>query len=145
MGLLWDNQTKDGVLIDPVDTQVERDLNIVAEEGVRLIYAINTHAHADHITGTGILKTKVEGLQSVISQASKAKADLTVVAGDKIFFGSKYIEVRATPGHTEGCVSFVTNDGTNVFTGDALLIQGCGLTFRVEVLLYCTIQSIPNF
>lgn len=126
--LLWDLDTKDAVLIDPVDTQVDRDLAVVKEEGLNLIYGINTHAHADHITGTGILKTKVEGLKSIISAASTAKADVTFSPGDKIHFGKRYLETRATPGHTAGCVSYVTDDGKMVFTGDALLIQGCGRT-----------------
>lgn len=126
--LLWDVETKDAVLIDPVDTQVERDLQVVSEEKLNLIFGINTHAHADHITGTGILKKKVKGLQSVISQASKAKADLIVVPGDTIRFGGKHLEVKGTPGHTEGCISLVSNDGKMVFTGDTLLVQGCGRT-----------------
>ena len=126
--LLWDADTKDAVLIDPVDVQVERDLKAVADEGLNLLYGINTHAHADHITGTGILKTKVEGMKSVISAASMAKADITFAPGDKIHFGGRYIEARATPGHTDGCVSYVTDDGSMVFTGDAMLIQGCGRT-----------------
>lgn len=126
--LVWDEETKDGLLIDPVDTQAERDLEVVKEEGVNLIYGINTHAHADHITGTGILKTKVTGLKSIISKASKAKADITLSPGDKIQFGNRYLDVRATPGHTEGCVSYVTDDESMVFTGDTLLIQGCGRT-----------------
>ena len=126
--LLWDEDTKDAILIDPVDAQVERDLTVVADEGVQLLYGVNTHAHADHITGTGILKTKVNGMKSIISQASRAKADITVVPGDKIVFGDRYLEVRGTPGHTEGCVSFVTDDKKMVFTGDTLLIQGCGRT-----------------
>jgi len=126
--LLWDKETLDAVLIDPVDTKVDRDLEVVTEEGVKLIYGINTHAHADHITGTGILKTKVEGLKSVISEASGAVADIKFAPGDKIHFGGRYLETRATPGHTAGCVSYVTDDGKMVFTGDALLIQGCGRT-----------------
>mmetsp|Transcript_7836 Transcript_7836/g.11511 ORF Transcript_7836/g.11511 Transcript_7836/m.11511 type:complete len:244 (+) Transcript_7836:118-849(+) len=126
--LLWATNTKEGILIDPVDTQVDRDLKVVQEEGIKLLYGINTHAHADHITGTGILKTKVENLQSVISKASKAKADIYVESGDKIEFGDSFITVRSTPGHTEGCVSYVTEDEAIVFTGDTLLIQGCGRT-----------------
>lgn len=126
--LLWDATTKDAILIDPVDTLVDRDLKVVSDEGLNLIYAINTHAHADHITGTGILKTKVQGLKSIISAASKAQADLTIGHGDKIRFGGRYIEARETPGHTEGCISYVADNGKMVFTGDALLIQGCGRT-----------------
>ena len=92
------------------------------------ICIVNTHAHADHITGTHLLKQKVEGLQSVISKASKAKADIHVEPGDRIVFGSRFLEVRATPGHTEGCVSYVADDQSFVLTGDTLLIQGCGRT-----------------
>lgn len=135
--LLWDDQspTKDAILIDPVDTQVERDLKVITEDispKLNLIYGLNTHAHADHITGTGILKTQkkdvVPNFQSVISEASNAQADIKVQHGDKIQFGSRYVVVKSTPGHTEGCVSYVTDDGKMVFTGDALLIQGCGRT-----------------
>ncbi len=120
--------TEHAVLIDPVDTQVDRDLQVISEEGLTLIYGINTHAHADHITGTGLLKQKVKGLKSIISKASKAQADIHVAPGDKIEFGDRYLSVRATPGHTEGCVSYVSDDETMVFMGDALLIQGCGIT-----------------
>lgn len=133
--LLWDmaSASKDAILIDPVDTQVDRDLKVISDENLTLIYGINTHAHADHITGTGLLKQKVNGeegqqVKSIISTASKAQGDIKVGSGDKIKFGSKYITVRATPGHTEGCVSYVTQDEKMVFTGDALLIQGCGRT-----------------
>jgi sulfur dioxygenase len=85
-------------------------------------------AHADHITGTGLLKEKVEGVRSVISEASGAKADVKIGSGDRIVFGSRYVEARATPGHTEGCFSYVADDESFVLTGDTLLIQGCGRT-----------------
>ena len=74
------------------------------------------------------MKQKIDGLQSVISKASGAKADLTVEPGDRIVFGARSLEVRATPGHTVGCVSYVADDISFVLTGDALLIQGCGRT-----------------
>lgn len=126
--LLWDPKTKDALLIDPVDTKVDRDLKVVADEGLKLLYGLNTHAHADHITGTGLLKQKVEGFKSVIAKASGASGDILFEHGDKIHFGGRYLSVRATPGHTNGCSSFVTDDEKMVFTGDALLIQGCGRT-----------------
>lgn len=126
--LLWCPKSMNGILIDPVDVQVDRNLKAVSEAGVKLIYGVNTHAHADHITGTGILKTKVENLKSIISKASTAKADILVEPGDKITFGERYLTVRATPGHTAGCVCYVTDDEKYVFTGDTLLIQGCGRT-----------------
>lgn len=93
-----------------------------------VLLPVNTHAHADHITGTHLLKQKIDGLQSVISKASGAKADLTVEPGDRIVFGARHLEVRPTPGHTEGCVSYVADDNAFVLTGDALLIHGCGRT-----------------
>ncbi len=126
--LLWDQATKDAILVDPVDLQVDRDLAAVKDLGLNLVYGANTHAHADHITGTWLLKQKVDGLKSVISEASKAKADIHISHGDRIVFGSRYVEARATPGHTSGCLSYVADDQSFVLTGDTLLILGCGRT-----------------
>jgi sulfur dioxygenase len=126
--LLYDSETKDGILIDPVDLQVERDLREIETHGLKLLYGVNTHAHADHITGTGLLKQRVPGLQSIISLDSEAKADIKLQDGDQIRFGNRYLTAIATPGHTSGCMSFVADDKSCVFTGDALLIHGCGRT-----------------
>ncbi|KAL3909663.1 MAG: hypothetical protein SGARI_002491, partial [Bacillariaceae sp.] len=126
--LLWDQSSKDAILVDPVDLQVDRDLTAVKELGLNLVYGVNTHAHADHITGTGLLKQKVDGMKSIISEASKAKADVHINHGDRIVFGSRFIEARATPGHTEGCLSYVSDDQSFVLTGDTMLIMGCGRT-----------------
>lgn len=125
---------KPAVLIDPVDRTVDRDLNLIKELGLKLVYAMNTHVHADHVTGTGLIKTKLPGVKSVISKTSEAKADHFVDHGDKIHFGNLFLEVRATPGHTAGCVTYVTGDADGqpsprmAFTGDALLIRACGRT-----------------
>lgn len=125
---------KPALLIDPVDKTVDRDLNLVKELGLKLFYVINTHVHADHVTGTGLIKTKVPGVKSIISKASNSKADLFIEAGDNIYFGNLFLEVRATPGHTLGCVTYVTGDRPDqpqprmAFTGDALLMRGCGRT-----------------
>jgi sulfur dioxygenase len=122
------------VMVDPVDRTVERDVALVEQLGLKLLYVMNTHVHADHVTGTGLLKTKIPGVKSAISRASDAKADLQLDAGEKIYFGDLYLEVRPTPGHTKGCVTYVTGEGTGqpsprmAFTGDALLIRGCGRT-----------------
>lgn len=126
--LLYDQDTKDAILVDPVDLQVDRDLMEVESLGLTLVYGLNTHAHADHITGTGLLKQRVEGFQSIISTASEAMADITIANGDRIIFGNRYLQARSTPGHTAGCMSFVADDESFVLTGDALLIQGCGRT-----------------
>ncbi|KAL1537618.1 Polypeptide N-acetylgalactosaminyltransferase 3 [Salvia divinorum] len=125
---------KPALLVDPVDKTVDRDISLVKGLGLKLMYAINTHVHADHVTGTGLLKSKLPGVKSIISKASNAKADRFVEPGDKICFGDLFLEVRATPGHTQGCVTYVTGDGPDqpqpriAFTGDALLIRGCGRT-----------------
>lgn len=126
--LLWDKDSKDCILVDPVDTQLERDLAVVKELGLNLVFGVNTHAHADHITATGLLRKKVDGFKSIISEVSGADADEKINAGDRIMFGSRYIEARATPGHTVGCLSYVADDQSFVLTGDALLIHGCGRT-----------------
>ncbi|KDP30090.1 hypothetical protein JCGZ_18565 [Jatropha curcas] len=125
---------KPALLIDPVDKTVDRDLSLVKELGLKLIYAINTHVHADHVTGTGLIKTKLPGVKSIISKASNLKADLLIQAGDKIHFGDLFLEVQATPRHTLGYITYLTGDGPDqpqpkmAFTGDALLIRGCGRT-----------------
>ncbi|CAK9155536.1 unnamed protein product, partial [Ilex paraguariensis] len=136
---------KPALLVDPVDKTVDRDLALVKDLGLKLIYAINTHVHADHVTGTGLIKTKVPGVKSIISKASDAKADLVVEPGDKICFGDLFLVVRATPGHTLGCVTYVTGDGPSrpqprmAFTGDALLIRGCG---RTDFQMKCIIDIV---
>jgi len=126
--LIWDQTTKDAVLVDPVDVQVDRDIKEAKENGLNLVLGVNTHAHADHITGTHFLKQKIPGLKSVIAEASEAKADILIKPGDKIAFGHRSLDVRATPGHTSGCLSFVADDESFVLTGDALMIEGCGRT-----------------
>lgn len=127
--LLADPTTKEAVLIDPVDTQVNRDLAVVHDLGLTLKMAVNTHCHADHITGTGLIKTRLPGVKSGISKASKAQADVLFEPLDIINIGNHSLKVLPTPGHTEGCISFYTpSNGGMVFTGDALLIRGCGRT-----------------
>jgi len=126
-------ETREGVLIDPVLEQIGRDLQEADDLGIKILYALNTHVHADHITSSGCLKEAVPGLKSVLGSryAEKgvdAKADVLVGHGEKIHFGNKFLEVRHTPGHTAGCVTYVTDDLSMAFTGDALLIRGSGRT-----------------
>ena len=118
----------EGVLIDPVLEHVERDVEIAKDLGVNLKVLLNTHCHADHITGTGKMKKLLPGAKSAIAEASGATADIKLNEGDKIHFGSRHIAVRSTPGHTDGCVTFVLDDESMCFTGDAVLIRGCGRT-----------------
>jgi len=126
--LLGDRESREAILIDPVLETAPRDAQLVKELGLRLLYAVNTHCHADHITGSGLLRSLLPGCQSVISRLSGAQADLHIEDGDSIHFGRFALETRASPGHTPGCVTFVLNDHSMAFTGDALLIRGCGRT-----------------
>jgi len=128
--LLFDEASKEAILIDPVREQVERDLAEIDKLGGRLVLALNTHCHADHITGTGALKQRVPGLRSAIAATAGAAADSLLKDGDVITWavGGRSLRVLATPGHTEGCVSYLDEAVKAVFTGDTLLIGGCGRT-----------------
>lgn len=126
--LVADPDTREAILIDPVIETVPRDSKIVKDLGLNLKYAINTHVHADHITGTGFLKKQFSSCKSAISAASKADADVKLKEGDKLTFGKYELEVRSTPGHTNGCITYVWHEKEMAFTGDALLVRGCGRT-----------------
>jgi len=126
--LLADEDSKEAILIDPVKDQAERDEKLLGEFGFTLKYAINTHAHADHISATAILKSKLPGVKSVISTSSGGDADVHVKHGDVIRFGSFQLECLSTPGHTSGCTCFYFGAGNCVFSGDVLFIRGCGRT-----------------
>ncbi|MFV8754158.1 MBL fold metallo-hydrolase [Nannocystaceae bacterium ST9] len=126
--LLADPISREAVLIDPVRETIERDLELLHELGLTLVHTLETHVHADHVTASGLLRERV-GSRSVVSAKGGAPcADVLVGEGDKIFFGDRWLEVRETPGHTDGCVSYVLDDLSRVFTGDALLIRGTGRT-----------------
>lgn len=107
---------------------IDRDLKLIKELGLDLKVAVNTHCHADHITSTGLMKKQLVGLKSAISKLSGASADIYLSEGDKITFGKHSLTVRETPGHTDGCMTLVSADQSMAFTGDALLIRGCGRT-----------------
>ncbi|XP_050677522.1 persulfide dioxygenase ETHE1, mitochondrial isoform X2 [Leptidea sinapis] len=89
---------------------------------------MNTHMHADHITGTGRLKSLLPGSRSVIGKSSGAQADIHLCDGEAVRFGCHQLVACSTPGHTNGCFTFVCHEQCMAFTGDALLIRGCGRT-----------------
>jgi len=128
--LIGDTETKECILIDPVLECMDRDLQKIQELGLTLVYGINTHCHADHITSTGKMKTKTTTMKSVISETSGAVADLKINDGDDIKWanGKRTLKCISTPGHTNGCMSYFDADIGSVFTGDTLLIDGCGRT-----------------
>ena len=124
--LLWDRGSGEAALIDTVDRQVDRDLQLVKELGLNLKYTLETHIHADHITGSGMIRQRL-GTQAVVhSNSGSGCADILVTDGDVIGLGNQQILVLETPGHTNTCVTYQV-DGM-IFTGDALLIRGCGRT-----------------
>lgn len=126
--LLADETTRQAVLIDPVLEQVERDIGLLQDLGLELVYALDTHVHADHVTGCGTLRERL-GARTVVSErAGTTCPDELVKDGDVLRFGQYGLEVRETPGHTNGCLTYVTLDRAMAFTGDALLIRGCGRT-----------------
>lgn len=125
--LLADEATREAVLIDSVREQAERDAKLIKELGLTLKYFLETHIHADHVTAVSDLKKEFPRAQAVVSAHGGAPcADILVKEGDTIVFGSLQIQVLETPGHTDSCVSYLMED--RVFTGDALLIRGCGRT-----------------
>ena len=126
--LVADEAGGKAVLIDPVIDQVERDMQLLEELGLELLYTFETHAHADHITGSGLLKQRLGSKSVVGAKSGAACADVQVDDGSTIEVGDITFEVRATPGHTDGCVTYVTGDHRNAFTGDALFIRGTGRT-----------------
>ncbi|MGD8340015.1 MAG: MBL fold metallo-hydrolase [Gammaproteobacteria bacterium] len=126
--LLGDRQGGSAVLIDPVFEQAERDAALVRELGLTLTHTLDTHMHADHITAAWRLKNWLGSRIAISAAAGTKGADLELEPGDKLEFGDRWLEARATPGHTDGCMSFVLDDQSRVFTGDALLIRGAGRT-----------------
>ncbi|MGY0195233.1 MBL fold metallo-hydrolase [Leptothrix sp. BB-4] len=126
--LLGDRDSGEALLIDPVFEQLRRDTTLLRELGLRLVATLETHVHADHVTAAWLLRERLGSRIGVAAVAQAQGVDLALRHGDRIAFGPRWLEVRATPGHTDGCLSFVLDDRSRVFTGDALLIRGCGRT-----------------
>lgn len=126
--LLADEAAGVAVLIDPVRDMVERDVQLLRELDLRLVYTIETHVHADHVTSSGLLRERL-GSRSVVSEHGGAGcADVLVRDGDVLTFGALSLQARHTPGHTAGDITYVLGDQSMAFTGDTLLIRGCGRT-----------------
>ena len=126
--LLADTDSHEAVLIDPVIELAERDVQTAKDLGLTLKYCLNTHMHADHITGSGLLKKLVPEIKSVISKDSGAEADVLVENGSVVTVGNHQLEVASTPGHTNGCGTYICKGQSCAFTGDTVLIRGCGRT-----------------
>lgn len=126
--LLADSETHEALLIDTVFEQHLRDLAILRELGLTLRWTLETHVHADHVTGAWLLHEATGSQIAVPARAGVAGAHRELKAGDVVECGSIALEVRETPGHTDGCTTYVLADHSKAFTGDALLIRGAGRT-----------------
>lgn len=114
------------VLIDPVLEQVEHYLQLLARNGLTLRLVLDTHVHADHITGSQTLKARTGATTAIAKGCAAPGYDRLLEDGDTLTFGNERLRVIATPGHTPGSLSFRWRD--RIFTGDTLMINSCGRT-----------------
>ncbi len=124
--VLADLNTKEAVIIDPVLEQLERDLKLLEDYELSLLYVCDTHVHADHVTAADALRGRTGAKTAVSHQAGLPCVDISLREGDQLRFGAYSLRVLETPGHTNCSLSFVSGD--RVFTGDTLLIRACGRT-----------------
>lgn len=128
--ILFDEVSRDALIIDPVDDQLARDLQVLREYGLKLLWVVETHAHADHITSAGLLAEHT-GAQTTAPQACGIRtAAVQLTHGSELTFGRQILRALHTPGHTSGsmCYAWDAPGKRHVFTGDTLLINGCGRT-----------------
>ena len=126
--LLADPGSREAVLIDPVFEQARRDGALLGELGLTLRATLETHVHADHVTGAWLHRQERGSLIMLAAASGAEGADRYLEPDDHVRFGARHLAVRATPGHTAGCLTFVLDDRSMAFTGDCLLIRGCGRT-----------------
>ncbi len=124
--LLADPLTGDAVIIDSVKEHLGAYLTFLQEQELQLAWVLETHVHADHVTGAAGLREMTGARSAVGAAGGVGCADRQLGDGDTIVFGNEVIRVIATPGHTPGCVTYHWRD--RLFTGDALMIGGCGRT-----------------
>ena len=126
--LLADSENGAAVIIDPVFEQVRRDAALIEELGLRLVYALETHVHADHVTGAWLLKERTGCRIALAADSGAEGADRYLMQDDVVAFGDRNLQVRQTPGHTNGCLTYVLDDRSMAFTGDCMLVRGTGRT-----------------
>ncbi|MDF2445665.1 MAG: Zn-dependent hydrolase [Moraxellaceae bacterium] len=128
--LLADKTSREAVLIDPVREQMPAYLQLLQELGLRLIAALDTHVHADHITALGALRDATGCITWMGREAQAGCVSARFTDGAEVTFGAHRLQVIYTPGHTDDSYSFYLEaDGRRqVFTGDTLLIRGTGRT-----------------
>ena len=126
--LLGDEATGEALLVDSVLENWQRDAALTRELGLKLVAALETHVHADHVTGAWWLRREFGCAIAMGAQSGVAGADRLLGHGDAVLFGGRGLMARATPGHTLGCMTYVLDDESIALTGDCLLIRGTGRT-----------------
>jgi sulfur dioxygenase len=124
--LLASRRGGEALIIDPVLERVDRYLQLVKELDLKLVKAVDTHLHADHITGLGALRDKTQCITVMGEQTKADVVSMRLSDGDKLTIEGLALDVIYTPGHTDDSYSFILPD--RVFTGDTLLIRGTGRT-----------------
>lgn len=141
--LLADAHTKEGLIIDPVLNQYETYSRILKSLSIQLKYSLETHIHADHISASRQLKDKLDA-EVVVGAATKLQcADILIQNREYLYIGAHRIQAISTPGHTRGCTCYLLEN--RLFTGDTLLINGCGRTDFQQGdpdLLYDSLQTL---
>lgn len=124
------DETREAALIDPVLEAVDRDLALLGELGLTLKFTIETHIHADHVTGAARLREMTGSKAAVPEKSGAAHVDVPVREGEAIAVGTLTFEPLYVPGHTDDHHAYLlrSSDGARLFTGDALMIDGCGRT-----------------
>lgn len=124
--ILSDPDTGEAIIIDSVLGQVDRDLQIIKDLNLKLTTILETHMHADHVTGASVLRKHTGAKIGVCDKTNASGNDLVLKDEDKLSLGRQTITCISTPGHTNGCMSYFCEG--HLFTGDALMINGCGRT-----------------
>ncbi|MBV8405575.1 MAG: MBL fold metallo-hydrolase, partial [Gammaproteobacteria bacterium] len=122
--LLASRRGGEALIIDPVIEKVDRYLQLVTELDLKLVKAVDTHLHADHITGLGALRDRTRCITVMGEQTKADVVSMRLGDGDKLMIEGVALDAIYTPGHTDDSYSFAMAD--RVFTGDTLLIRGTG-------------------
>src|SRR5277367_4718994 len=124
--LIASRRGAEALIIDPVLEKVERYIQLLTELDLRLVKAVDTHLHADHITGLGALRDRTRCITVMGEQTKADVVSMRLSDGDRLTIEGLALEAIYTPGHTDDSYSFIMPD--RVFTGDTLLIRGTGRT-----------------
>ena len=126
--VLGDAASGEALVVDPVRDNWQRDAALLRELSLQPVATLETHIHADHVTGAWYLKQEFGCETALSAEAAADGADRLLRHRDRIAFGGRHVQVRATPGHTRTCITFVADDESFALTGDCLLIRGTGRT-----------------